>query len=820
MTQISKIRNTDELINFLEEVQAEPVAWYGSRKFSYKGDSKNLMSMNQIVQKAYDCSRSEFPNEAQLKSEDKEKLKIIKEKISVLDKESYKKLGSRNFITRIIHFFLSLFGGSIKKKNGCLFNQNISKESVFKGISQKINRSTEKEILQSKIAEDLGSTISDQVKDALQYSYDKFYKNPYSNTKIRKKEAKWKVEGEMIDRYNHGLASATRKAYYVPVILDYFLRHGHNDIVKKLEGLIEEDSKENVIAKLQIVMAFEVAGRESECGSRDNLEEYKTYLAASKKAFETYCEDRDLIGDGKLFKDENELAVYAQAIEQKYENRFKEEDMCPIAAIADAAHTLDEFRCYWPKRMVGEIEVINSLYTKDKNNRDLKELSKYCQILIKVTGDRLMSELNHDPINARKISFKNGNLSAILVRNFRLTNPLAFVNCSKDVGYGIDLLEKIPLPVSFSRGESTYDILNENEVISESDHSPREVSTFQELGDIIRGTRAAIRLVDTKPSNIGFELTMINDPVFFRPTRSCSSDRNMVLKSRETGELVDRGWKAARTPLKEQIEESQIGRPDEADKWGPVHQSKDRGKAKFTKHAKKLSFSLLRKDAKVNHFTGVWPKSYYTYKPVGMLYDVNDLNQKKQKYVFDLDVGTSSKFWVGKKSPSRLGSKKGRKTDLSLEDLQGKLDDRVEKGIKPQRQPFFSMQHASNEMLMSPEKSSLKALFSVKDRPTERMRTLIEAVHLAHDYGIHVPVLVLDGKNPARVYSKECLKKDLEKIAKKGSKSEKTLLRHLYSCFNSDKPSKTKLTDNLFQQCVELFGDLLPEESTILSTTP
>lgn len=196
----------------------------------------------------------------------------------------------------------------------------------------------------------INTELNKTVEDALTNSYKDFYSQPYKDH-YRKKEAKRKVAGNVVHRYNHGLAHAVRKAYYIPFIVDYFERHGNDHLVAQLNTLFEEQGKEQVIAKLQIVMAFEIAGRESECGSRDNLTIYNQYLQNSKDAFKNYCQEQDLVGQGKLFSTDAELESYAKTITDKYPNKFLGDDMDVLSAIVDSSHTLDEFRCYWPSRM-------------------------------------------------------------------------------------------------------------------------------------------------------------------------------------------------------------------------------------------------------------------------------------------------------------------------------------------------------------------------------------------------------------------------------------------------------------------------------------
>jgi hypothetical protein len=252
-------------------------------------------------------------------------------------------------------------------------------------------------------------------------------------------------------------------------------------------------------------------------------------------------------------------------------------------------------------------------------------------------------------------------------------------------------------------------------------------------------------------------MRMLNDPVSFRPFRRSSQGRDFVISDRQKGSVYLRGFKRY-TPLKTQLLQ---GSP----KNSAVHNDDERGLPKFTPYTKKLSVSLLRPDGKIKHFTGTFPYDYMMYQPVGFLYDVNQLHQKQEKYVFEYDVGTSSKFWVGKTSVENLDTKEGRRSELSIENLKLKLQTDAQKDFPVSTLPFHKMQHASNEMVMGLKKSAIQALFATQDTPETRLRTLLHAIYLKQDYGIQVPLLIIDGKQSPKGYKAEQFKADLEALS-------------------------------------------------------
>lgn len=791
MDSILKLKTLTSFESVVDKLKLQGFNWKGDKYFVY-GDNKTV-TMSQLSQKLAELYHSEYFNGAQVTEQDCEKIKTIKKKIELLDDQNVKIGTLQSCYLKVISVVSRIFSfGKIDQKTALLSEMGI-----------RASRPNESAIL----GDIVNSNLSPQVQHALKDSYDNYYKNAFKDTSIRKKEAMRTVNGEEIHRYNHGLAHTTRKVFFIPFVVDYLRRHGLDHLTSQLEEMINEEGIDKVIEKLQLAITFEVAGRESECGSRDNINVYTSYLVKSQEAFRKYCKDNNLVGEGKLFKNDEDLERYAKAIKNKYYNKFENEKMDVVTVVLDMAHTLDEFRCYWPSRMKSELEEINHFYTKDKNNRDLWELAKFCQKAVRATGDRVMTEFAPG-FNQRNNKFGISNFTSLVFRNFSFSDNNAFINCSTDANYCWDLLKKITPPVSYSRGETTFSHLSSTKNKNEKNLSSNESKANDALKLIAEGN-GAMRLINTKKEQFGFEMTMLNDPVFFRPTRPVKGSRNLVLKNRKNGEMIDRGFKN-RKPLREQINSYKPKNGKKNNKlWKPVHQNKDRGLAKYTEYTKKVSLSLLRPDGKVNHFKGEFPKEYGVYRPVGFLYDVNLLNQKKEKYVFDYDVGTSSKFWIGEEAAKNIDKKIGRNTNLSLQNLKDKLSNEAKDGVIPQSLPFWKMQHASNEMLMCPKKSAIKAVFATEDTPQARIQTFLHAVYFAHDHGIRVPVLIIDGVKEPKAYTKEEFEKDLAILSKQRSSLSKTIYNDLYSCFFSsmDKPKNNEeKLNNLKNKCQEFFA--------------
>lgn len=768
-----ELNDLSNLEIFISECSVSGYNWKGNKLLVNQNNVS--ISFPNLLQKLEKIFHTEFFPGAQLSETDCNKLLKIKNRIEELDKKPIKISYLHSCYLRIVHIAKRILPiGNINTKN-----------ILLQEITQRASKPCESILLANTVKSDL----SDQVAHALQCSYNHYYKNPFKDSHIRKREAVRSAQGEKIHRYNHGLAHTIRKVFCIPFVIDYLSRHGTHHLSEKLQGLIKEDGLDRFTEKLQLAITFEVAGRESECGSRDNLEVYTSYLDKSAEAFKTYCSDTGLIGADQLFKNDQDVERYAEAIKTKYYNRSKKDQMDIVPAILDISHTLDEFRCYWPSRMKDELESVNHFYTEDKNNRDLWKLAAFCENAVKVTGDRLMSEFS-DGFTQRARSFAINDFTSFFFRNFSFTNELAFVNCSQDINYSWKLLKRMTPPISYSRGETTFSYVSRKgaQVFEKPSNSA------QEALDIISDGNAAIRLVNSQTEKFGFEMEMLNNPVFFRPTRAVTTKRDWVVSDREGGILYNRGFKE-RMPLMDQIK-NDLSTKQSDSKWQSVY--KDRGLPKFTEYTKKLSFCLLRPDAKIRHFEGEFPKEYGRYEPVGFLYDVNQLNQKSQKYIFDKDVGTSSKFWIGANAKKTLNKKIGRETNLNLDQMKAALKKEADKNLNPESLPFYKMQHAANEMLMCPKKSAIRAVFATEDTPQARVRTFMHAVFLKQDYGIHVPTLIIDGKKPAKAYTKSDLEQDLEIMRKEPN----CIINDLSSCFFSrEDQSKEKLTGTLLDKC-------------------
>ena len=234
---------------------------------------------------------------AQLSEKDITTLKSIGEKIEELDAQEIKISFFEEMYLKVIDFAKKTFHCS----NSC-----DQKEALLKEISSR-NPSE----LRSSFENVIQTNLSPQINDALDCACKQYYSQPYKDSHIRPRETKWHLDGQIIHRYNHGIANTTRKVFMTPFVIDLFLRQGSEHLSEQLRKLIEEEGEDKIVQKLQLAIAFAVTGRNSECGSGEDLSLYKSYLAQSSNAFLSYCNEKELVGEGKLFKNEEDVNRYA-----------------------------------------------------------------------------------------------------------------------------------------------------------------------------------------------------------------------------------------------------------------------------------------------------------------------------------------------------------------------------------------------------------------------------------------------------------------------------------------------------------------------------
>jgi len=182
----------------------------------------------------------------------------------------------------------------------------------------------------------------------------------------------------MVERPNHGLANAVRKAAYVPHVADFFkMFYRGTDFVKS-----DFDFKSSVIFGMQLTMLFEVAGRESEVSYEKDPIAYGRYHNASCDAFQTYIEKHV----PKKFLSTEERNMCVVAFRQMHMSPSDKPATAAAQRILEVCHDLDMSRCKSEKYMASKIKNLK-IQIGTGPTTDLLCFVEEC---IRATGDRLI----------------------------------------------------------------------------------------------------------------------------------------------------------------------------------------------------------------------------------------------------------------------------------------------------------------------------------------------------------------------------------------------------------------------------------------------
>ena len=294
MANIEKVISDPSL---LDDMRFTDYSWDGEKNF--ENTALGRVSLNDLVK---EIEQAYITYLSSGKDKERAMLKLLVKRVSKISRQG----GQQSLIQKGIFKVTRIARSAIQGDRGS------STEERLEHMAFLLQYSCERELCTTGVKK----TLSPQVKEALNCSYDKYYSIPYKDNHIRQREAAWAIGDTVIHRYNHGLAHATRKAFVMPFIIDYLLRHGKDEIQANLRALIDQEGRDRVVEKLQIAIIFEVAGRESECGSCDNLKTYMGYLEGSSEALREHCRSAGLIGQDKLFSSQADVERYAMAIKE------------------------------------------------------------------------------------------------------------------------------------------------------------------------------------------------------------------------------------------------------------------------------------------------------------------------------------------------------------------------------------------------------------------------------------------------------------------------------------------------------------------------
>ncbi|HAU1633343.1 TPA: NAD-dependent ubiquitin ligase [Legionella pneumophila] len=180
----------------------------------------------------------------------------------------------------------------------------------------------------------------DIVRAAAQYAYDNYLGKPYTGT-VESVPANF--GGQMVYRQHHGLSHTLRTMAYAELIVEEARKTKlRGETLRKFkDGRTIADVTPEELKKIMIAQAFFVAGRDDEASDAEN---YRKYHEQSRDAFLKYVKDNEptLIPD--VFKDEEDVNLYAQVIEDKNHDWSSS----PAIVLINQAHMVDLVRVKQP----------------------------------------------------------------------------------------------------------------------------------------------------------------------------------------------------------------------------------------------------------------------------------------------------------------------------------------------------------------------------------------------------------------------------------------------------------------------------------------
>lgn len=189
------------------------------------------------------------------------------------------------------------------------------------------------------------------------------------------------------------------------------------------------------------------------------------------------------------------------------------------------------------------------------------------------------------------------------------------------------------------------------------------------------------------------------------------------------------------------------GNPDRTTVWNPLTGEQitnrkigPRGAPKPHKvHTKKEAVTLLPSNGKC-----------YLYSvdfPVGLMFNLEKCDLKKEKYTWLGNIGSNERFWVGNKN----NPKKNR--SVGLQRLRQYLRECVSKGQIPKH----------NELLVGLAKDAISAVFAPVDDICHRLNALRIQRNIKAVLGIESPLLILTPQQGPKEYSLESQLADIER---------------------------------------------------------
>ncbi len=176
-----------------------------------------------------------------------------------------------------------------------------------------------------------------------------------------------------------------------------------------------------------------------------------------------------------------------------------------------------------------------------------------------------------------------------------------------------------------------------------------------------------------------------------------------------------------------------------------------RGQPKNTTFMKKTSHTLLAHRQRL--FQGFIVKDNYF--PITILSDVNHMHTHGERYIWNVNAGSNDKFWIYRK-------------DNFTNPIEGLSLQQLQKNLLAHNESQEDWLINWNEIMVGASKTAIRALACPGDQDfndeaplSYRLNFINQALIVREAYGIDVPLLINDGKNPAQRYTEQMIANDI-----------------------------------------------------------
>lgn len=219
------------------------------------------------------------------------------------------------------------------------------------------------------------------VQEAANYVYEHSYSKPYDQPDPNQPSC-FSMDIDPVhgvQRPNHGLANAVRKAACVPLVADLYNQHYNASRKGALFQKEDFEFTEEEIEAMQIAMLFEVSGRKSDIGFSDDTKVYLRYHKKSCENFREYAESTGIRHDTKneCLKGLENMYCKPEGPKPKWWAKRRVFEVC---------HDLDLFRCYDAGKMEPKLDQLGEEVTPEAVNMLVDRVLS----AILSTGDRLV----------------------------------------------------------------------------------------------------------------------------------------------------------------------------------------------------------------------------------------------------------------------------------------------------------------------------------------------------------------------------------------------------------------------------------------------